>query len=461
MRLDAIAEPPLYRPPAPPVPGDRLSLPHLLRALFFDPLRVWDRRHFEEMLVVERSLIGTRLVVSDPALVKWILVDNAANYARDRLQQRLARRFTGRGIFSADGTDWQRQRKALSVSFSAKRIGDFIAPMAAAARDAVRRLETFERRPFDLGLEMASLTVDIIDRTLFGHGLGEPSIAVAENIRKYSDTSGPVTVGDLLGLPHWMPGIGRLAGWRAAATVRRRARRVVAAARAGDPALAGGILSALISSPPAGAEPVFADQVIEDIVANILGAGSDSSAVALTWAMFLLAQVPHVRNALEAEVDAHLARDEPSAETLGKLVWTRAVVEEALRLFPPAPLIGRMSRRADRLNDLEIPAGTTIMIAPWVLHRHARLWRHPDHFDPERFLPGNRDAIPRFAYLPFGAGPRGCLGSAFAMQEATIALALLVKHLRFECAGDLPVRLRQCITLQTCDPIWMLAKRRP
>jgi cytochrome P450 len=243
--------------------------------------------------------------------------------------------------------------------------------------------------------------------------------------------------------------------------VRRRARRVVAAARAGDPALAKGILPAFLSRPSAGNEGAFPDQVIEDIVSNMIGAGSDSSAVALTWSIFLLAEVPMVREAIEAEVDAHLGNEEAWAATLEKLVWTRAVIEEAMRLFPPVPLIGRMARRDDRLNDLEIPAGTTIMIAPWVLHRHTRLWRRPEHFDPERFLPANREAIPRFAYLPFGAGPRGCLGAAFAMQEAMIALATLVKHLRFERADDRPIRLRQCITLQTYDPILIRAKRRP
>lgn len=456
---EEVAEPSSFRPPAPDLPSRPLSIIRLIWAVFFNPLHVWRRQHFEDLIVVERTLLGTRLVVSDPLLIKRILVDNAHNHVHDSLQQRLLYRVTGRGVFSAEGSDWKIQRQTLAPSFSARALDAYIPGMAAAAGDAVKRFRTSEDA-FDLGREMSILTVDIIGRTVFCGRLGESPTRIADNIRQFSDANGPVEVGDLLGLPSWLPGLRRLSGWRATDLVRQRARRILAEGKASIPSLKIGFLSALLSARNAETGKPLGDRNIEDNISTLVGAGSDTVAVSLTWAIFLLSQAPRAREAVEAEVDAHLTDQEPTPETLGKLVWTRAVVEEAMRLYPPAPMIGRMIRGEDRLGSELFPAGTTILISPWVLHRHALLWERPDRFEPERFLPGRRELIPRYAYLPFGAGPRVCLGMGFAMQEAVLVLATLIKNLRFERANDQPVRLRQCVTLQTETPIRMRARPR-
>jgi cytochrome P450 len=200
--------------------------------------------------------------------------------------------------------------------------------------------------------------------------------------------------------------------------------------------------------------------VIESNVSTLIGAGSDTVAVALTWAIYLLSQTPHVRLAVEAEVDAHTQDASLTLEALDKLVWTRAVIEEAMRLYPPTPVIGRMACNEDRLGAERIPTGATILISPWVIHRHTRLWDEPDQFKPERFLPGRRDQIARFAYLPFGAGPRICLGMSFAMQEAVAVLATLIRYVHFERADNSPVQLCQRFTLQTETPLLMRARAR-
>ena len=187
---------------------------------------------------------------------------------------------------------------------------------------------------------------------------------------------------------------------------------------------------------------------VEENVLTLIGAGSDTVAAALTWSIFLLSEAPEIRASIEAEVDACRKAGPITSETLDQLIWTRATIEEAMRLYPPAPLIGRVALAADTICGERFPAGTTILIAPWVVHRHRRLWSDPDLFQPERFLPGRREGIPRFAYLPFGAGPRICIGMGFAMQEAVVLLARLAQHLYFKRADDRPVRLRQCITLQ-------------
>jgi cytochrome P450 len=449
-----------FRPPAPELPSGSVPPLQLLWAVFFNPLHVWRRQHFEDPVVVERTILGARLVVSDTALIKWILVDNAQNYVRDSLQRRLLYRVTGRGVFSAEGCDWQFQRKILAPHFSAKVVVAYLPEMTAAAEDAISRFRNSGDEGVDLGREMATLTVDVLGRTVFAGGLNESPASVADSVRQFSETNGPVEVGDLLGLPPWIPGVRRLFGWRSTALVRHRARRILAEAKASEPVPKISFLSALLSARSPEAGIALGDRKIEDNVSTLIGAGSDTVAVALTWAIFLLSQVPHVREAVEAEVDARLKDGAPMADMPSKLVWTRAVIEETMRLYPPAPMIGRMSRSEDSLGGERFPAGTTILISPWVLHRHARLWNDPDMFEPERFLPGRRELIPRFAYLPFGVGPRVCLGMGFAMQEAIILLATLVKHLRFERADDQPIRLRQCITLQTDAPLRMRIKPR-
>lgn len=444
---------PTFQPPA-PQPPTALPPLQLLRAALFNPLNVWCQKHFEEWIVVERTLLGTRLVVSDPAHIKWILVDHADNYVRDSMQQRIVLRMTGRSLFSAAGRKWQIQRQALAPLFSAKAVATYLPNMFVAADVAAQRLRTFGTE-IDLGREMAALTVDVLGRTIFTQGLGEPPAVIAESVRQFADINGMVELGDLLGLPAWLLGVRRILGWRTTAFVQQRAKRLIADAKGAGSLSPDDLFARLLAArDPETGQPLSARE-LEGNVSTLIGAGSDTVAVALTWAIFLLSQTPHVRDAVEAEVDALLTTEPFTADTLKKLVWTRAVVEESMRLYPPAPMIGRMARGEDRLGDERVPAGASILISPWVLHRHAKLWHNPHAFIPERFLPAQRADIPRFAYLPFGAGPRVCLGMGFAMQEAVVMLAMLTRQLRFERADHHPIELRQCITLQTKKPLRM------
>jgi cytochrome P450 len=418
-------------------------------------LNLWRQEHFETAVVVDRTMMGTRVVVSDPALIKWILVDNAANYVRDSLQQRVLLRMTGRSVFSAEGANWHLQRKVLAPFFSAKAMAAYLPGMIAAAEDAANYFRSSGHEDFDLGREMAKLTVDVIGRTLFTNGLGETPAAIADSVRQFADTNGPVELGDLLGLPSWVMGVRRLLGWRSTALVHQRAQRIIAEEKTANGSQKSDLVSALLSArAPETGKALNACEIAGNL-STLIGAGSDTVAVALTWAIFLLSQTPHAREAVELEVDDLLKAGPLTVDKLSKLVWTRAVVEETMRLYPPAPLIGRMARSEDRLGSKRFQAGTVILISPWVLHRHATLWSEPEMFEPERFLPGRRDQISRYAYLPFGAGPRVCLGMGFAMQEAVVVLATLIKYLRFERADNHPIRLRQCITLQTDAPLLM------
>lgn len=449
-----------FRPPAPePLPGPASPF-EMFRAALFNPLSLWRREHFELPVVTVRTVLGTTVVVNEPSLARRVLIDNAENYVRDKLQQRILFRMTGRSVFLAEDADWRIQRKALAPFFSAKALAAYLSGMIAAARDAAERFHTANAEGIVLGREMAALTVDVLGRTIFTPGLGEAPEIIAASVRRYADVNGPLELGDLFRLPPWLPGARRLLGWRATDSVKKRARRLIAEAKSNRRPPDGDIVSALLAARAPETGSALDEQVIEGNVSTLIGAGSDTVAVALTWAIFLLSKAPQVREAVEAEVDARL-RDGPlTLEALDGLVWTRAVIEEAMRLYPPTPVIGRMAYGEDNLGTEHVPAGATILISPWVIHRHTRLWDQPDLFEPERFLPGRRELIPRFAYLPFGAGPRICLGMGFAMQEAVVLLATLLGHVRFERSDNSPVRLCQRFTLQTEAPLRMRVSAR-
>jgi unspecific monooxygenase len=186
---------------------------------------------------------------------------------------------------------------------------------------------------------------------------------------------------------------------------------------------------------------------LRDQVATMIVAGHETTAITLFWSLYLLAHTPGWQDAIAAETAGLDLGPAGGPGALASLVQTRAVVSEALRLYPPAFLMMRVAIGPDRAGDLEIPRGAVLMIAPWVLHRHRRLWREPDAFDPSRFLP-SAPPPPRFAYLPFGAGPRICVGAQFAMAEATLVLAALVQSFRIVLVGGQAVMPRPVVTTQ-------------
>ena len=196
-------------------------------------------------------------------------------------------------------------------------------------------------------------------------------------------------------------------------------------------------------------------------IVTFIGAGHETTANALSWSLYLLSQAQDMRERVEREVDAVLGERAPAPDDLARLVFTRAVIDEAVRLYPPVPFMSRAALREDRIGNMRIPKGSLVVAAPWVLHRHRLLWEAPEAFDPDRFMPDRRAAIDRFAYLPFGAGPRVCIGASFALQEAVIVLASIVRAARLELAGGHEVRPLHRVTLRPQGGLPMLIRLRP
>jgi cytochrome P450 len=452
-----------FRPPR-PVPHDGpLGALRMILALRRNPLEVWSKAHYELPILMGRSILGERAVVSEPAAVRRIFLDNAANYRKDALQLRVLGPGLGRGLLTVDGEDWRAQRRALAPLFSPRQIVGFAPAMSRVAAAAVERLAPRRGgRVVDVAQEMARVTLEVLEQTLFSQGLGRGASEFQVAVTRYFDTIGRLDPLDLLGAPRFVPRLGRMRGRSTLDFFARAVDEIIGARKrllASGAAAPNDILTLLLAAQaPETGRGMREDDVRANIV-TFIGAGHETTANALTWTLYLLSQAPDWRARVEQEIDARFDPDD--GETLADaLPTTKAVVEEALRLYPPAANLSREAIGADVLAGRRIRPGTVVTVSPFVLHRHRLLWRDPDAFDPERFLGANRDSIDRYAYIPFGAGPRVCIGMGFAMLETMAVLGHLLRAYRFDLAPGHPVSPVARVTLRPAQGMKMIVRRR-
>lgn len=437
----------------------------LLRSLRANPVATWTRFHYDELVLSGESILGRIAVISDPALIRQILVDKAANYPKDRLQHRVLSSGLGRGLLLAEGDVWRAQRRALAPLFAPRTVAGFEASMADVAADLVERWDRQrDGRRMDVAQEMARTTLRVLARTIFSEGLTRRAEDFAEAVTHYLEAIGKIDPLDILDMPQWIPRLGKIKARPTLKFFDQVVTTMIADRRAlieRDPDGAPRDLLTLLlqAADPDTGQGLSEDDVKANIV-TFIAAGHETTSNTLTWAIYLVSQAPDVAARIEAEVDRELpdGRVEPGA--LDRLVYTRAVIDEALRLYPPAATLTRDAVGPDRLGTLRVKAGARIVISPWLLHRHNRLWTDPNGFDPTRFLPDNKGAIDRFAYLPFGAGPRVCIGASFALQEAVIILATVLRSYRFELCDGHVVMPVQRVSLRPQGGMPMLARRR-
>ncbi|HEX8165736.1 MAG TPA: cytochrome P450 [Beijerinckiaceae bacterium] len=452
-----------FRPPA-PVP--RRTAPDMfgfLKALRANPLTTWTEDHFEHLILAGDGALGRVTVVHDPAAIRHVLVDNAANYRKDDLQRRVLAPGLGNGLLTAEGEEWRLQRRTLAPLFAPRTVAGFVPPMIAAAERLVRRWRRRDGRVLDVALEMTRVTLDVLERTIFTSGLKRDPDALGRAITRYFEALGPIDPLDLFGLPDWLPRIGRLRARPALRFFEEVVGELIEARRA---LLAGGgpapddILTLLLRAADPESGRGLTDVEVRANIVTFIGAGHETTANALTWSLYLLSQDRDARERVEAEVDAAMGEGLLTTQALPRLAFTKAVVEEAMRLYPPVPYMSRAALEEDRIGSLKIPKGSIVTIAPWVLHRHRRLWDEPEAFVPERFLAERRDSIDRFAYLPFGAGPRVCIGAAFSLQEAIVVLATVVRASRLELADGHAVMPVHRVTLRPAGGLLMIVRLR-
>ncbi|MBB2972111.1 cytochrome P450 [Mesorhizobium sp. RMAD-H1] len=427
------------RPFVPPAPSPRekpVGRLELIRVIYRNPLELWGKPSYNEPWVEVDWMGQHTIIANDPGLIRHVLVDNARNYRMAAVRQRILRPILRDGLLTAEGEVWKRSRKAMAPVFTPRHIHGFAEAMLERSEAFAERYET-PGIVTDVARDMTLLTYDILAATLFsGEIAGEPG-QFAREIDNLFETMGRVDPLDLLGAPDWLPRFTQIRGRRSLAFFRKIVADTVAMRKArmekGDHVPNDFLTLLLKTEGPDG----LSRAEIEDNIITFIGAGHETTARALGWTLYLLAEAPWERDIIEAEIDAFMRNGPvPPHEWLDNLPLTRAAFEEAMRLYPPAPSINREAVEDDRYRDLKIGKGSTVLAMPWTIHRHRLHWENPDAFIPARFHPENRGQIDRFQYLPFGAGPRVCIGASFALQEAVIALAVLLFRYRFDTVSQ-------------------------
>lgn len=441
----------LFTPPVPEPPPADLPWYRLISAFRTNALGSWPARAYDEKLLKRRFLGRTSLLLNAPDAIRQILVDEHSRFSRTPATIRILRPILGNGLFISEGEAWRHQRRTLAPAFTPKAIYLLAPHIQSATREAIDKLSAKRGRPVNLLAEIQHLTLEIAGRSMFSLEMHRHGPVLRSLVAEYTRRLGRPHLLDFL-LPVNLPNPHDI--------VRRRFRRIwmalieqiVAerrlAAQDGDENAAPRDLFDVLTrarDPESGA--AFSPEQLRDQVATMIMAGHETTAVALFWSLYLLAMAPDIQERVASEVcdvPLHGVSAEPA---LQRLVYTRAVIDEAMRLYPPAFAIVRAARGAETVCDVTVQRGALMIVAPWVLHRHRRLWRDPDAFDPSRFLPG-APAIDRFAYLPFGVGPRVCIGAHFALTEATLVLASLIQTFRIACADPRPVLPVAVVTTQ-------------
>ena len=427
------------RPPAPEPRAGRLGPLALYRALRTNAITAWRAEAYEERYIADRNMLGGYVLLNDPDLIRYVLVENAGNYPKDALQLEKLTPAVGRGLLTADAESWRLQRRTVAPLFQPASVAGYLAAMAASIDEMLARWEEHTRSgaAIDIARETTALTYDIISRTVFSHEIETPAEVMGEAITTYFEALGRIDLSDVLPLPRWLPRPAFIRAKPAQRIFREEVGRLLERRRARI-AAGGAVPDDLVTRLMQARDPetgtALADQLIHDNLVTFIGAGHETTANALAWTLFLLSEFPDADARVASE--AALLGATPSADDLARLTGTRMILEESMRLYPPVPFLSRGAIAHDRIADLEVTPATRIIIAPWVLHRHRKLWADPDLFIPERFAPENRGKISRFAYLPFGAGARICVGMGFAMQEALLALAMIARRFRVTLAED-------------------------
>ena len=442
--MNVVASPPLPHlsleiivPPAPiprPTPPGPISL---LRTLQRNPLETWTKAHFERPILTGRGMLGIGAVVSDPGAIRRVLLDNVGNYCKDALQKRVLAPGLSNGLLTSEDEAWRIQRRALAPLFTPRIVASFATAMASNAATLADR---WARLPADSVVDvqehMARVTLEILGETIFSDGLERDPKEFLDAMSHFFATVGSLGLADLLDFPDWVPRLAQLRSRSSISFFQTAVDAIIARRKkllARGEAAPNDLLTLLLRAQDPQTGTGLGDHEVKANIMTFIAAGHETTANALTWSLFLLSLSPAWSERLAAE--AALVLERPAGEWAEHLVQTRAVIEETMRLYPPVASLSREALGPDDLCGRRIRKGALVIIAPYVLHRHKLLWNHPERFDPTRFLPGARDAIDRYAYLPFGAGPRICIGAAFSLQEATIVLATLMRQ--FEVA---PVR---------------------
>ncbi len=426
-----------------------------------DPLRFFvdARERFGDVVGLRFGPLVAHLL-SHPDHAKHILQENHKAYSKQSRGFMKLRLVLGNGLLTSEGDFWRRQRRIAAPAFHHQRLTSFAQTMTRAAEGLY---ETFDRaaaenKPIDVAHEMMKVTLRIVSETLLGTDVSSDSDAIGSAVTHVIQDVND-RIGAIVDLPLRVP--------------TRRNRKFKQVMRSLDTIVNRGIaerrsqqvarhdlLDLLMSAKDEDTGEGMSDEQLRDEVMTIFLAGHETTANAMTWAFYCLSLSPESDRHLFAELRDVLGERSFRLEDMSKLMYTQRVMKETLRLYPPAWIIGRMTEQDDVIDGYRLPKGGLVFVAPYVTHRHPDFWDNPCGFDPDRFLPEHEATRRRFAYYPFGGGPRICIGNGFALQEAVVLLATIAKRYRLDLVAGHPVVAEPLITLRPKFGMKMMVRRR-
>ncbi|MBM7069782.1 cytochrome P450 [Actibacterium sp. 188UL27-1] len=388
-------------------------------------------------------------MVMDPGAIRRILQARVEDYPKSDVARAILRPAVGDSMINVHGTEWRRQRSLAAPVFQPRHVTGLGPIMAAAADHAVERLASQTGRATNLLEEMTRATFDVIADVTFSGGQGIDRTSVQNAIAAYGVAAGKMSFLDVLGAPEWIPRPARIRPAPALQAMKDIADDSIDARRRTGHAGPPDLLDLLLEAEADG----FSQTDIRDNLLAFIVAGHETTALTLAWSLYLCGGHPDIQERARSEAQWVLKGQTATAADVARLPYIRQIIDETLRLYPPAAFLSRMALEPDQILGSQVLHGDTLTIPVYAVHRHRALWDHPDRFDPDRFA--DPKSIPRYTYLPFGDGPRICIGARFAVQEAVIILATLLARYRFEpVPGKVPVPTL-IITLRPEGGVWL------
>jgi len=457
-----------YIPPMPPRTRARKPTPvtqflgtvRYFKVMARNPLEVWSDVFYREPVANLRFLGRDYLVTHDPAMIRHVFVTNQENYRFSYVRQAILKPFLRDGLVVAEGETWKRARKALTPVFTPRHVKGFGAIMDEVTRDRANELAAKPGQTVSMTDEMLALTLDILLACLFSHDAEFDAPLFSRRINRLMDVSGMPHPFDLVQAPDWVPRVGRTEATRLVNEMRAQVGALAAARRrrmAAGEDVPEDFLTLLLQAGQKEDAPLSDDEIIDNLL-TFMAAGHETTARTLTWAFYVLSQTPDALARVLGEVDG-LPDDADPAAFGDYMPYANAVIKEVMRLYPAAAQLSRQAIEADEVGGRQIAPGTEVVTSTWVLHRHESLWDNPDAFEPERFMGDRGAAIPRHAWLPFGLGPRVCIGASFAMQEILVVMARFFQRFSLTSTGPEPMPIMR-ITLQPSTPVPMRIEKR-
>ena len=422
------------------------------------PLPFLERMFREYGEVVRLRIASLRVYsIAHPDGIKHVLQENQRNY-RKSFDYKILARLLGQGLVTSEGSRWLSQRRLMQPTFHRQKVAALGTLMADCTLEMLDRWRgcAAQQQPLDVVAEMMRLTLQIVGRALLSMDLTTEAEVIGRNMTMANERFAEM---GLSAFAPWLPTPVNLRFRKAAVALRRLVLDIIARRRSDDRDH-GDLLSMLLAVRDEDTGEAMDDEQLRDEILTLILAGHETTATALSWTWYLLSHNPEVERKLHAELDQVLGGRSVSITDLPNLNYTAMVIDEAMRLYPPVWAIGRQAIRDDEVLGYYVPKGCNLVLSQWLVHRHPAFWTNPERFEPERFSTERAAGRPRYAFFPFGGGPRMCIGNFFALTEAQIVLATVAQKYRLRVLADAPVEPHPLVTLRPRHGVKITLERR-